>query len=129
MPFKLPLRSDFERVFKNINGRPHDRGLDGVTARVVGKSTRGFVEQFEYEHRQSTPVEHFISAEVAAVSNVMAGLIRYCIQGGKQRQTLDVLLNTIREQAAARLDVDASVPVFFPGLDPDAGERNKGDRK
>ena len=126
MSGKLPIRVEFNRTFRQMQTQTHERGLDGVNARVVGGLTNAFVEKFERERSLRSHPPHAFHAIVGAVTNILVGLHRYFIDPGKQRETLDRVLGTIREQATERLDVvNADTPVFFPdGFDPRAGRRD-----
>jgi tRNA U34 5-methylaminomethyl-2-thiouridine-forming methyltransferase MnmC len=93
---------------------------------VVGGLTGAFVDKFERERSLRSHPPHFFHAAIGAVTNILVALHRNCIDPGKQREALDRVLGTIREQATERLDViDADTPVFFPdGFDPRAGRRD-----
>lgn len=118
MSGRLPLRIEFNRIFtKLIAEQSIGRGQNNVNARVVGRLTETFVDLFERERNAETHVPYFFSAVLAANINILAGLIRYSIPQSQQRDTLNTVLQMMRDHMILRMDpVDASTQIFIPGF-------------
>jgi hypothetical protein len=115
MRFRHPLRNEFDRIFRDIDGNSHARSLKGVVARSLTKILRPFVEQVEFAQDVSTPHDQFRYAATLAVCNQLTATLRLTVPLGEQKSALKGLLTVIDAQVGARLDQGG--PIFFADFD------------
>lgn len=118
MAFRHPIQNNFEAISGELNAQVHHHGLGGTMARTNFTLLRAFSQLMGAERDRNTQGAHFLHAVLAAVANILAGTMRYCIEPESQAEALGAVLALLREQIEPRLGKPSQEPVLFAGFMP-----------